>query len=58
MVAEKAADLILGRPAPPPAQVPVWEAPDWRTRQRCHPPGAVLSGGSEASSVDRQAEMA
>ena len=34
MLAEKAADLILGLPPLPPAEVPVWEAPDWRTRQR------------------------
>jgi choline dehydrogenase len=34
MMAEKAADLILGRPPLPPDNVPVHEAPDWRTRQR------------------------
>lgn len=34
MLAEKAADLILGRPPPPPSGAPVWIAPDWRTAQR------------------------
>jgi choline dehydrogenase len=38
MLAEKAADLILGRPPLPPATVPVWEAPAWRTRQRAGAP--------------------
>lgn len=37
MIAEKAADLILGRPPAAPENVPVWQAPDWRERQR---PGA------------------
>ena len=39
MLAEKAADLILGRPTLPASNAPVWEAPDWRTRQR---PGAAV----------------
>lgn len=34
MVAEKAADLILGREPLPPAQVPVWIDPEWASRQR------------------------
>jgi choline dehydrogenase len=34
MLAEKAADLIAGRPPLPPEQVPVYIAPDWETRQR------------------------
>ena len=34
MLAEKAADLILGRPPPPPSNAPVWIAPDWQTAQR------------------------
>ena len=34
MVAEKAADLILGRPAPASDNAEVWIAPDWRTAQR------------------------
>jgi choline dehydrogenase len=34
MVAEKAADLILGRPAPARDNAEVWIAPDWRTAQR------------------------
>jgi choline dehydrogenase len=34
MLAEKAADLIRGRPPLPPLDVPVDVAPDWETRQR------------------------
>jgi len=34
MIAEKAADLILGRPALPPSEVPVFVHPAWRTQQR------------------------
>jgi len=34
MIAEKAADLILGRPALPPTEVPVFVHPAWRTQQR------------------------
>ena len=34
MLAEKAADHILGRPLLPPSDVPVHEAPGWRTAQR------------------------
>ena len=34
MIGEKASDLILGRPPLPPSNAPVYEAPDWRTRQR------------------------
>jgi choline dehydrogenase len=34
MIAEKAADIILGKPALPPADVPVFVHPEWRTRQR------------------------
>jgi choline dehydrogenase len=34
MLAEKAADLILGRPAPARDNAEVWIAPDWRTAQR------------------------
>ena len=34
MLAEKAADLILGRPPPPPSNAPVWIAPNWRSAQR------------------------
>ncbi len=34
MVAEKAADAIRGRAPLPPADVPVYIAPDWQTRQR------------------------
>ncbi|MFQ5774909.1 MAG: choline dehydrogenase [Kiloniellaceae bacterium] len=34
MVAEKAADMIRGRPALPPSNAPVWIAPNWETAQR------------------------
>ena len=34
MLAEKAADLILGRPSPPPSNAAVWIAPHWQTAQR------------------------
>ena len=34
MIGEKASDIILGRPPLPPSNAPVYEAPDWRTRQR------------------------
>ena len=46
MLAEKAADLILGLPPLPPAEVPVWEAPDWRTRQRSGRAAAPVGGGA------------
>ena len=34
MVAERAADMILGEPLLPAAGVPVWIDPQWQTRQR------------------------
>ncbi len=34
MLAEKAADHILGRPLLPAADVPLYESPNWQTRQR------------------------
>ncbi|MBE7638676.1 choline dehydrogenase [Sneathiella sp. P13V-1] len=34
MVAEKAADTILGKPALPAEDVPVWEHPNWMNEQR------------------------
>jgi choline dehydrogenase len=34
MIAEKAADIILGKPALPPTEVPVFIHPEWATRQR------------------------
>ena len=37
MVAEKAADLILGRQPLPAANLPVWEDHQWREQQRLHP---------------------
>jgi choline dehydrogenase len=38
MVAEKAADRILGRPALPPAAVTPWIDPEWQRRQRSGTP--------------------
>ncbi|EGZ29618.1 hypothetical protein PHYSODRAFT_323128 [Phytophthora sojae] len=34
MMAEKAADMILGKPALPKADVPVYEPSNWQTSQR------------------------
>ncbi len=34
MIAEKAADLILGKPALAPSNAPFYEAPNWQTQQR------------------------
>jgi choline dehydrogenase len=34
MIGEKAADHILGRPPLPASNAPIYEAPDWETRQR------------------------
>lgn len=34
MIAEKAADLILGRSPLTPSAAPTWQAPDWQQRQR------------------------
>ena len=34
MLAEKAADHVLGRPLLAAAEVPIYDAPDWQTRQR------------------------
>jgi choline dehydrogenase len=38
MLAERAADLILGKAPLPPANVPVFQAPDWETAQRVGAP--------------------
>lgn len=38
MVAERAADLILGKPLLASTEAPVWIAPDWQTKQRIKPP--------------------
>ncbi|UTM59689.1 choline dehydrogenase [Photobacterium sp. CCB-ST2H9] len=49
MVAEKAADKILGKPALPAARVPVWIADNWQTSQRnTMPETAVASTGPES----------
>jgi choline dehydrogenase len=45
MVAEKAADLILGRPALPASNAPYWIDPEWETRQRAREPARRLPAG-------------
>ncbi|WP_255853102.1 hypothetical protein [Marinobacterium rhizophilum] len=40
MVAEKAADLILGKNPLPDAGVDVWIDPQWQQQQRLNPPTA------------------
>ena len=50
MLAEKAADLILGRP-PPPASGAGLGAPDWRTRQRPGAPAEALARGPLESTL-------
>ncbi|MEH0664535.1 choline dehydrogenase [Vibrio scophthalmi] len=38
MVAERAADMILGKPLLEPDNQPVWVAPKWQEKQRIHAP--------------------
>ncbi|MEH0675308.1 choline dehydrogenase [Vibrio scophthalmi] len=38
MVAERAADIILGKPLLEPDNQPVWVAPKWQEKQRIHAP--------------------
>jgi len=45
MVGEKASDHILGRQPLAPANLPVWIAPDWQSRQRAEVPGAEVPAG-------------
>lgn len=45
MVAEKAADMILGKKSMPQSDAPVWISEDWQTRQRERAP---LRGSSSA----------
>lgn len=48
MIAEKAADLILGRKALPPAsEARPWVADNWQTTQREAPPLRAIPGGQE-----------
>ena len=58
MLAEKAADLILGRPALPRAEAPVWIDPSWRTRQRTGPGPSELAAAQPATNLAPQAKMA
>lgn len=54
MLAEKAADMILGRPPLPALRVPVWEAPNWRTAQRPGRPARRLASEPVAGNVGEQ----
>jgi len=38
MIAEKASDMILGRPAPAPENAPFYRQPDWQSKQRPEAP--------------------
>jgi choline dehydrogenase len=42
MVAERAADMILGKPLQSSQDTPVWIAPNWQEMQRMHPPKREL----------------
>ena len=46
MVAEKAADLVLGRPPLPRAEVGTWLDPEWQQRQRPGTPRRAAAGGT------------
>jgi choline dehydrogenase len=43
MVAERAADMILGQPMLKPTNQPVWIAPDWQQKQRINAPSRELN---------------
>ncbi len=58
MIAEKAADLIRGADPLPPAEAPVWEAPDWRTRQRPGTPQRQLATAHDGRSIEHESAMA
>ena len=58
MLAEKAADLILERTPPPPAGVPVWVDPEWRTRQRPEAPQRRLAAENAPGTLAPQATTA
>jgi len=47
MAAEKAADLIRGRPPLPPSNQPFWLDPDWERRQRPDRPVRILPDRSD-----------
>jgi choline dehydrogenase len=56
MLAEKASDRILGLPPLAPERVPVWEDPEWRTRQRVGVPARRSDG--EALAAPGRVELA
>lgn len=58
MLAEKAADLILGRPPLSGVDVPVWIDPHWRTRQRPRQEPTELATQSPATTLAAEASMA
>ncbi|MGD9509491.1 MAG: choline dehydrogenase [Geminicoccaceae bacterium] len=58
MLAEKAADMILGRPPLPRSEAPVWIEPDWRTRQRPGRTATELAAPPPATNLEPQAELA
>jgi choline dehydrogenase len=47
MVAEKAADLVLGKSPLPRAEVDTWLDPEWQQRQRPGTPRRVLGTAGE-----------
>ena len=46
MVAERAADLIVGNTPLPASDAPVWIDPSWRDTQRTGRPRRDMAGGS------------
>lgn len=49
MVAERAADMILGNPLLQPEQKPVWLAPDWQQQQRINKPKRAVESAQKNS---------
>jgi choline dehydrogenase len=49
MVAERAADLVLGRAPLPPSDAETWIAPDWRHRQREGEPLRVVAASHDGT---------
>jgi choline dehydrogenase len=58
MLAEKAADMVLGRPPLPRSEASVWIEPDWRTRQRPGRTATELAARPPATNLKPQAELA
>jgi choline dehydrogenase len=49
MLAERAADLVTGRPLLKPLEAPVWVDPLWRERQRSGEPQRTVPGAAGAT---------